>query len=77
MTFPPSLARVPNPPIASLTDDELLQEHAYWEAKINESTAWGAALSQCDKFRKACAAEMDRRGLRVHGELTGLTPKGE
>ena len=59
--LPPSLACVPNIPLSEQTLEQLRQEHAWWQAKVEAATEWGAAIGVAAKFASACEREIQRR----------------
>lgn len=59
--LPPSLAAKPNIPWADQTLDQLRAERAYWQARIDEATGWGAAVGAAAGFRDQCDAWIVRR----------------
>lgn len=61
MLLPSHLRRHPNPPIRDLSNEQLEEEIAYWQAKLNEQTSWGAAAAVASYQLKKCEAEFSRR----------------
>lgn len=61
MTFPPSLAVVPNIPWEKQTIEELEAEFAWWDEKVKSATMWGASLKAASDFREGCKRWLDKR----------------
>lgn len=59
--LPPSLAVVPNIDWSDQTIEQLEAERAHWQRKIDEATAWGAAVGAAAKFRDACDKWLARK----------------
>jgi hypothetical protein len=59
--LPESLAVKPNIPWSKQTVEQLKAERAYWEARINEATGWGASVGVAAEFLKGCDIEIARR----------------
>jgi hypothetical protein len=61
LALPPSLAVTPNIPFERQSLAELRLERAYWQARIEAATGWGASLKAADDCRRACDAWISRR----------------
>lgn len=61
ITLPPSLAVTPNIPLERQSLAELRLERAYWQAKVESATCWGASLKAAVYFRSACDVWIGRR----------------
>lgn len=60
---PPSLRVVPNRRFHELTDEELLEELAYYDAQVKAATGWGAAVGEYQKNVYRIKKELKNRGI--------------
>lgn len=56
-------ARFSNKPFREMSDAELREQWALWDAEVRNAPGWGAAVATADSFRGGCEAELKRRGL--------------
>lgn len=52
-------------PFREMTSDELRDEWAHWNKEVRDYPCWGAGLVVADNYRKACVAELERRGVPI------------
>lgn len=48
-----------------MTVEEIVQEWKHWDDIITNANSWGAALSEAAEFRRDCAVELAKRGVKV------------
>lgn len=44
-----------NKPFHHMTDQELREEHAYWDERIRSATSWGGSVAAANEFRSTIA----------------------
>lgn len=54
LVLPPSLAVVPNIPPSKQTLEQLEAEVAYWQARMDERSGWGAAVGAMSEMIRDC-----------------------
>jgi hypothetical protein len=56
-----TIAKTPDKQFCQMTMEELLEERAYWQEKIDKAQTWGASYALAEQMRNGCAQWIERR----------------